>query len=73
MLTAMDDDLDQAEGLDCGADDYLVKPFAYPVLLARLRALTRRGLGRRPAVLTAAGLPSTRPGARCPETASRWT
>lgn len=56
MLTAMDDDLDEAEGLDCGADDYLVKPFAYPVLLARLRALTRRGLGRRPAVLTAAGI-----------------
>src|SRR4030088_2923156 len=56
MLTAMDDDLDQAEGLDVGADDYLAKPFAYPVLLARLRALTRRELGVRPAVLTAAGL-----------------
>src|SRR3984893_16287636 len=56
MLTAMDDDLDQAEGLDSGADDYLPKPFAYPVLLARLRALTRRKLGERPAVLTAAGL-----------------
>jgi len=56
MLTAMDDDLDQAEGLDSGADDYLPKPFAYPVLLARLRALTRRGYGERPAVLTAAGL-----------------
>src|SRR5882757_8125540 len=55
MLTAMDDDLDQAEGLDSGADD-LAKPFAYPVLLARLRALTRRGLGERPTVLTAAGL-----------------
>src|SRR3979411_1422118 len=36
MLTAMDADLDQAEGLDLGADDYLTKPFAYPVLLARL-------------------------------------
>jgi two-component system, OmpR family, response regulator len=56
MLTAMDDDLDQAEGLDSGADDYLPKPFAYPVLLARLRALTRRKLGERPAVLNAAGL-----------------
>jgi two-component system OmpR family response regulator len=56
MLTAMDEDLDQAEGLDSGADDYLAKPFAYPVLLARLRALTRRGLGQRPVVLTAAGL-----------------
>lgn len=56
MLTAMDDDLDRAEGLDSGADDYLAKPFSYPILLAHLRALTRRGLGTRPAVLTAAGL-----------------
>src|ERR1700736_5858873 len=56
MLTAMDEDLDHAEGLDSGADDYLAKPFAYPVLLAHLRSLTRRGLGARPAVLTAAGL-----------------
>ncbi len=56
MLTAMDEDLDHAEGLDSGADDYLPKPFAYPVLLAHLRALTRRSLGQRPAVLTAAGL-----------------
>jgi two-component system OmpR family response regulator len=63
MLTAMDDDLDQAEGLDSGADDYLAKPFAYPVLLARIRALTRRRFGERPVVLTAAGLsldPSSR-------------
>jgi len=56
MLTAMDDDLDHAEGLDSGADDYLTKPFSYPVLLAHLRSLTRRGLPERPAVLTAAGL-----------------
>jgi DNA-binding response OmpR family regulator len=56
MLTAMDEDLDHAEGLDSGADDYLAKPFAYPVLLAHLRSLTRRALGARPAVLTAAGL-----------------
>lgn len=56
MLTAMDEELDLAEGLDSGADDYLAKPFSYPVLLARLRALTRRGLGERPAVLSAAGL-----------------
>jgi two-component system OmpR family response regulator len=53
MLTAMDEDLDHAEGLDSGADDYLAKPFSYPVLLAHLRALTRRGLGVRPAVLAA--------------------
>src|SRR5580698_1465082 len=56
MLTAMDDDLDHAEGLDSGADDYLPKPFSYPVLLAHLRSLTRRTLGARPAVLVAAGL-----------------
>jgi two-component system, OmpR family, response regulator len=63
MLTALDDDLDQAEGLDLGADDYLSKPFAYPVLLARLRALLRRGATARPAVLKADGLcldPATR-------------
>jgi len=56
MLTAMGDDLDQAEGLDSGADDYLPKPFAYPVLLAHLRALARRGFAERPVVLTAGGL-----------------
>lgn len=56
MLTAMKEDLDHAEGLDRGADDYLTKPFSYPVLLAHLRALTRRGLPQRPAMLTAAGL-----------------
>jgi two-component system OmpR family response regulator len=47
--------LDHAEGLDSGADDYLTKPFSYPVLLAHLRALTRRGLPQKPALLTAAG------------------
>jgi DNA-binding response OmpR family regulator len=56
LLTAMDDDLDHAEGLDSGADDYLSKPFSYPVLLAHLRSLTRRALGARPAVLTGGGL-----------------
>jgi two-component system, OmpR family, response regulator len=56
MLTAMDEDLDHAEGLDSGADDYLAKPFSYPVLLAHLRSLTRRVLGARPAVLCVAGL-----------------
>jgi len=56
MLTAMDEDLDHAEGLDSGADDYLAKPFSYPVLLAHLRALTRRGLGERPTLLHASGL-----------------
>ncbi|WP_042365217.1 response regulator transcription factor [Streptacidiphilus neutrinimicus] len=56
MLTAMDEDLDHAEGLDSGADDYLAKPFSYPVLLAHLRALTRRAMGARPTVLTTVGL-----------------
>ena len=43
MLSAKDGEYDQADGLDCGADDYLTKPFSYVVLLARLRALLRRG------------------------------
>ncbi|WP_424217101.1 response regulator transcription factor (plasmid) [Streptomyces sp. BI20] len=43
VLTAMDGEHDEAEGLDTGADDYLVKPFSSVVLLARLRALLRRG------------------------------
>ena len=42
MLTAKDGDLDQAKALDTGADDYLVKPFSFPLLLARIRALLRR-------------------------------
>jgi DNA-binding response OmpR family regulator len=51
MLSAKDGEYDQADGLDCGADDYLTKPFSYVVLLARLRALLRRGSPERPAVL----------------------
>ncbi len=54
MLTAKDGEWDQAEALDCGADDYLTKPFSYPVLLARLRALLRRS-GGSGAPLAAAG------------------
>lgn len=56
MLSAKDGEYDQADGLDCGADDYLTKPFSYVVLLARLRALLRRGTPQRPAVLTAGDL-----------------
>ena len=56
MLTAKDGPLDEAEGLDTGADDYLTKPFAFVVLLARLRALLRRRGGDRPVVLTAGDL-----------------
>jgi two-component system OmpR family response regulator len=51
MLSAKDGEHDQADALDDGADDYLTKPFSYVVLLARLRALLRRGSAARPAVL----------------------
>src|SRR4026208_2300283 len=51
MLTAKDGELDEAEALDTGADDFLSKPFSYVVLVARLRALLRRGAASRPAVL----------------------
>ncbi len=44
MLTAKDGEYDEAEGLDIGADDYLRKPFSYVVLVARLRAMLRRGI-----------------------------
>jgi two-component system, OmpR family, response regulator len=47
MLTAKDGELDEAEALDLGADDYLTKPFSYVVLVARLRALLRRGAPQR--------------------------
>jgi two-component system OmpR family response regulator len=56
MLTAKDGEFDQAEGLDTGADDYVTKPFSFVVLLARLRALIRRGPAPRPATLTAGDL-----------------
>jgi DNA-binding response OmpR family regulator len=51
MLTARDGVTDVVEGLNTGADDYLAKPFAYAVLVARLRALLRRGARPRPTVL----------------------
>jgi two-component system, OmpR family, response regulator len=51
MLTARDGVEDRIEGLDTGADDYLVKPFAFSELLARLRALVRRAPAERPAEL----------------------
>ncbi len=63
MLTARDAVEDRVAGLDAGADDYLVKPFSFAELLARLRALARRDPVERPAVLEAAGLrldPATR-------------
>jgi two-component system response regulator MprA len=56
MLTARDAARDIVHGLDIGADDYLTKPFSFEVLLARVRALGRRGVIAQPVVLEAAGL-----------------
>jgi two-component system OmpR family response regulator len=67
MLTARDAVEDRVAGLDSGADDYLVKPFAFAELLARLRALVRRGDHERPAALEVGDLrldPATRRVAR---------
>ncbi len=67
MLTAKDGEEDEAEALDTGADDFLSKPFSFLVLVARLRALLRRGATPRPAVLTVGTLtldPATRGCAR---------
>jgi two-component system OmpR family response regulator len=69
ILTARDAVEDRVAGLDSGADDYLVKPFAFAELLARLRALARRGDAERPAVLTVGDLrldPATHEVARGP-------
>src|SRR3954469_14117911 len=62
MLTARSAEAEEAQALDAGADDFLAKPFSYQVLLARLRALLRRGGPERPQVLSAGDLrldPST--------------
>lgn len=56
FLTAKDGEWDEVEGLDTGGDDWLTKPFSYPVLVARIRALARRGARGRPEVLTAGDL-----------------
>jgi len=56
MLTAKTGEYDEAEALDIGADDFLSKPFSFVVLVARLRALARRGAAPRPRILTAGDL-----------------
>jgi two-component system, OmpR family, response regulator len=56
VLTAKAGEWDEVEALDTGADDYLTKPFAYAVLVARVRALVRRGARQRPVVLEAGDL-----------------
>ena len=56
MLTAKEGELDEAHALDTGADDFLTKPFSFVVLLARVRALLRRGKGARPTRLEAGDL-----------------
>jgi DNA-binding response OmpR family regulator len=65
MLTAKDGEHDVADALDLGADDYLVKPFSYVVLLARLRALVRRGRRDRPTQLTVGDLTVDPASRRC--------
>jgi two-component system, OmpR family, response regulator len=63
MLTAKDGEFDEAEALDTGADDYVTKPFSYVALVARIRALIRRGATERPTILRAGDLrfdPGTR-------------
>jgi two-component system OmpR family response regulator len=63
VLTAKDGEYDEAEALDTGADDYVTKPFSYVALVARVRALIRRGAGERPPILEAGNLRFD-PGAR---------
>lgn len=56
MLTAKDGEYDETDAFELGADDYLTKPFSFRVLVARLRALARRGAPERPVVMTAGSL-----------------
>lgn len=79
MLTARDSVEDRVKGLDLGADDYLIKPFAFSELLARIRALLRRGKEVEPELLRVADLEVdllrrrvTRAGQRIPLTAKEF-
>ena len=80
MLTARDKVGDRVKGLDLGADDYLVKPFAFSELLARIRSLLRRGVAQEPVLLSLADLEMdlarrrvTRGGQRIDLTAKEFT
>ncbi|WP_458315856.1 response regulator transcription factor [Mycolicibacterium brisbanense] len=64
VLSAKDEDDDQVKAFDLGADDYVTKPFSFALLVARLRALIRRGGPQRPVVLTAGTL-TLDPARRC--------
>ena len=65
ILTAKDGELDEAEALDTGADDFLSKPFSYVVLLARIRALMRRGATARPVALVVGSIELDVAGREC--------
>ena len=71
MLTAKRGEYDEAEALDTGADDFLSKPFSFVVLVARLRALARRGASPRPPTLSAGDLVRRPAGAHLPPRATR--
>ena len=73
MLTAADAPGDRVAGLGLGADDYLAKPFHFPELVLRIRALARRQPSARGRVLRADGVESTRCGASSHATAASWT
>ncbi len=70
MLTAKDGEYDQIDAFDLGADDYLTKPFSFMILIARLRALIRRGAPERP-VLVSVGSLVLDPGRRAVERRGR--
>ena len=74
LLTARDAIEDRVLGLDSGADDYLVKPFAFPELLARIRALLRRGRQDTPATSESRSISRwTWPAGRSRAAAENWT
>ena len=73
MLTARSGAEQEARALDAGADDFLAKPFSFVVLLARLRALVRRGARERPTVLAVGDLRLDPASHRVTRGEPRWT